>query len=449
MSPPPSTSDHQGPAVDRREAGGRPVPVGRALDPESDGLLLAGPRLATGGVVDVLLSGGRIAVVRPAGTPVAGGVPRLDLSGHLLLPAPAEPHSHFDKVLTGTVLGNRTGDLAGAVDAWYAYRRSVSRSDVRERALRAAYELLGNGATAIRTHVDVGVATGLGMLEALLEVREELAGQADLQVVAMVDRPVTGPDGAGNRAMLVEAVRSGADVIGAAPYSHPDPPNCLRLLLDVAADFGRPVDLHTDETLDPAVDTLSELAELVLATGFRPAVTASHCVSLGVRGEKATRAVVDRVTAAGIGVITCPSTNLFLQGRGHGHSVPRGLTAIRALRAAGVAVAGAGDNMRDPFNPVGRGDPLETASLLVTAGHLNPAEAYDAVSAQARTVMGLPVVRIEAGAPAELLAIRAQSLTDAIATANMDRMVIHRGRLVSRTRVERTFSPPLPAAARR
>ncbi|HEY0698759.1 MAG TPA: amidohydrolase family protein [Micromonospora sp.] len=415
--------------------------------PPAGGLLLAGPRLPNGQVVDVLLRGERIADVQLAGSP-ANDLPRLDLSGHLLLPAPAEPHSHFDKVLTGGVLGNQAGDLSGAVEAWYAYRRSVSRSEVRQRALRAAYELLGSGATAIRTHVDVGTATGLGMLEALLGVREELAGQLLLQVVALVDHPTLGPDGAGNRAMLVEAMRSGADLVGAAPYRDPDPPGCLRLLLDVAAEFGRPVDLHTDETLDPTVDTLSELAALVLASGFRPAVTASHCVSLGSRDPGAAREVARKVAEAGITVVTCPSTNLFLQGREHGWAVPRGLTAIGALRAAGVTVAGAGDNMRDPFNPVGRGDPLETASLLVTAGHLDPAHAYDAVSGQARRALGLPVVRVEPGAPAELLAIRAGSLTAAVAAASMDRVVIHRGTVVSRTRVERTFSTPPVVATR-
>ncbi len=72
---------------------------------------------------------------------------------------------------------------------------------------------------------------------------------------------------------------------------------------------------------------------------------------------------------------------------------------------------------------------------MVMAGHLLPAEAYDAVSASSRAVLGLPPVAIEPGAPAELLAIRAESVREAIATAPLDRVVIHRGRVVSRTRV--------------
>ena len=100
-----------------------------------------------------------------------------------------------------------------------------------------------------------------------------------------------------------------------------------------------------------------------------------------------------------------------------------------------MKVAGGADNLQDPFNLVGRGDPLETAALMVMAGHLLPDEAYDAVSTTARDVLGLPPVRLEAGSPAELLAVKAGGVREAVAMAPADRVVIHRGRVVSRTRV--------------
>src|SRR6266516_4258499 len=133
-------------------------------------------------------------------------------------------------------------------------------------------------------------------------------------------------------------------------------------------------------------------------------------------------------------------------------SWPRpGLTALRALLDAGVLVAAGGDNLQDPFNTVGRGDPLEIASLLVAAGHLSPEEAYRAVSASSRAVRGLPEVRVEAGFPAELLAIRAASVQEAVATASPERVVVHQGRVVARTALSREL--PLrveaPAAAGR
>ena len=107
-----------------------------------------------------------------------------------------------------------------------------------------------------------------------------------------------------------------------------------------------------------------------------------------------------------------------------------------------MRVGAGADNVQDPFNPVGRGCAFETASLLVVAGHLTPQEAWNLVSDGARAVMGLPVAGPRVGARAELLAVRAQSLTDAIATAPADRIVIHEGRLVARSELRRDIATP-------
>ncbi|MGW6455467.1 amidohydrolase family protein [Streptomyces sp. NPDC055078] len=411
-------------------------------------LLLANVRLPGGNLADVLLDAGHIRTVAAAGILKTDGE-RIDLTGHLLLPAPAEPHCHFDKVLLGGLGGDGVGrgDLDSAVAAWYAARGSISRADVRDRALRAAVELLTSGATAIRTHVDVGVTTGLVMVEALTEARELLRGRLDLQIVAFVDFPVRGSAGADNRSLLVAALRTGADAVGGAPYRDDDPPACLDILMNTAATWGKAVDLHIDETLDPRSNTLGELADWVLRTGFPYGVTAGHCVSLGTQPPDAVARTAARVARAGISVVVCPGTNLFLQARDHTLPVPRGLTAIAQLHAAGVTVAGGGDNARDPFNPLGRFDPLEAAALLVLAGHLSPRSAYDAVSRAARTAMGLAATRIEPGAPAELLAVRADSIEAAMADARADRVVFHQGRLVCRTRHERSFPEGIPGGA--
>jgi cytosine deaminase len=406
-------------------------------------LVLGGVRLVGGQVVDAGLRGAQIGAIGAPGTLTAAGE-RLDLSGYLLLPAPAEPHAHFDTALTANRIPNPHGDLTGAITAWLDYQGSVSRDDFVERATQAALLGLANGTTAIRTHVGIYEAVGIKAVEALLEVREALRGIVDLQLVALNVR-LTGPECTGMRALLRAAMESGVDVVGGCPHLDPDPVAYHRLVLSLAAELGRPIDLHTDETLDPDVLYLPHLAELVAETGFRHGVTASHCVSLGVQPPGVAARVAAAVAAAGIAVVCNPQTNLFLQARGHPAAPVRGLTALRPLLEAGATVAAGGDNLRDPFNIVGRADPLETASLLVTAGHLTPEEAFAAVSAGARAAMGLAPVRVEPGYPAELLAVRAASLADAIA-AGTSRVVIHRGRVVSRTTVTREF-PDAEAAA--
>jgi cytosine deaminase len=156
-------------------------------------------------------------------------------------------------------------------------------------------------------------------------------------------------------------------------------------------------------------------------------------VSLGVQAADVRDEAIAAVRAAGVGIITNPITNLYLQGRGWPTSPPRGLTAIRALLDAGVTMAGGGDNVRDAFNPMGQGDPLEVAALLVTAGHLTVEQAYDAVSRGARSLLQLPAAGVAAGLAADLLAIRSASLVDAIAEAPADRITLRAGKVIART----------------
>ncbi|MGW4704100.1 hydrolase, partial [Streptomyces sp. NPDC004285] len=137
------------------------------------------------------------------------------------------------------------------------------------------------------------------------------------------------------------------------------------------------------------------------------------------------------LAAAGVTVVCLP------QG-GCGGTQARGAAPVRLLRAAGVRLAAGSGALRDVANPVGRGDPLEAAYLLASLGGLPPQEAYGAVSADARAVMGLPEVRVEAGFPAELLAVRGERLAGVLSLA-YSRIVVHRGRVVARTSAVREY----------
>lgn len=411
-------------------------------------LLLRRGRTVDGRTVDVGCRDGVIVEVGPAGESAGPGASYdavEDLDDMLLLPAPAEPHAHLDKALTAELAVNPAGDLAGAVLAMAELLPRRSLADTVDSATEAAMILLRCGTTAIRTHVDAGPLVGLRGLEALAVVRDRLAGLVDLQIAVLPGGPLTGVAGASNRAVLRDALAL-ADVVGGCPHLDPEPLSCQAFCYVTAQEAGLPLDLHTDETLHPGALHLAALPGLVEAGGLGAGVTASHCVSLGVQPAAVQHAVAGRLAATGVGVVALPQTNLFLQARGQTCAPPRGLTALAALRSAGVRLAAGGDNLRDPFNIVGRGDPLETASLLVAAGHLSAADAYALVSAGAREVLGLPAVTLVAGSPAELVAVRATSLSDAVAAGPAERVVVHRGRVVARTRVSSWVAPPQVAA---
>ncbi|APE38123.1 cytosine deaminase [Nocardia mangyaensis] len=410
----------------------------------ADGLAvpaLRNARLPDGRLVDVDLADGVISAVTPA-TAAPYDDRDLDLTGHLLLTAPAEPHAHLDKALTYDEIRSPPGDLDAAIRAWDDHTPHLTVDNIAERAHRAALRLLANGTTAVRSHVNLLRGDDpLRGVRALVAVREELAELIDIQLVALTPY-VVGDD------VLHQAIDLGVDFVGGHPHQTPDPSGNLARLLAVAHARGIGADLHTDERLDPTMLTLEELANTVRDWPRALPVTAGHCVSLGMLEPESLARVIASVRAANIGIVALPITNLYLQGRDRPAATPRGITAVRALLDAGVRLAAGADNVRDPYNPMGRSDAMETAMLLVTAAHLTPTEAYHAVSTGARDVMGLPAAGVEVGARADLLAIRAANLDEAMADAPADRIVLRRGKLVSVSRTERSTAPLVPGSRR-
>ncbi|TFH16276.1 MAG: hydrolase [Acidimicrobiales bacterium] len=381
---------------------------------------------------DVLIVDGVIAEIAPSIAATADET--LDLAGYLLSPSAVEPHAHLDKAFLAEQVPNAAGDLMGAIEAMGANRHLLDVEHIVERAERAARLMASNGYRFVRTHADLTTDHGLRSVEALGEVRRRVADIIDVEIVALCDWPVVGQVGADQRALLHDALDAGADLVGGCPHLEGggDTRRATEVFLQIATDHGVGVDLHTDETLDPDVLGLVDLAELVLA-GFEHPVTASHCVSLGMQDSRRQAEIAELVATAGISVIALPHTNLFLQGRGQA-PMPRGLTAVAALSAAGANVAAGADNLQDPFNPVGRACPFETAGLMIMTSHLLPDEAWASVTDNAAAATNAGAAACTAGSPADLVAIRATTVREAIAFGSPDRLVWRNGVRIGETR---------------
>ncbi|QKW08564.1 hydrolase [Streptomyces sp. NA04227] len=438
---------------------------------EPASLVLCGARLTDGRTVDVRLNAGRITAVTPAGArPAPTPATRIDLHGHLLLPAPVEPHAHFDVALTaegdgaGSGRGRAEGSSQPAGGACPLPGPAYQPGDIQRRATEAALLQLGHGATAMRSHVRVGGPHGLAGLQALLRARRSLHGLGELTTVAVAG-VLTGRDGAEGRALLRDAVRMGASAVGGCPDLDPDPEGHITALLELAADCGCAVDLHLDGGAPKLLDRLA-----TLASELGVAVTVGPCGGLSRLPYESAARVAERLAGAGVGVICLPQGGCGMAGwrggsgaeceggRGGGAGAecqvqvgrccglgPSVVAPVRLLGAAGVRLAAGSGALRDSARPVGRGDPLEAAFLLAAQHGLSPAAAYAAVSADARALLGLPEVRIAPGFPAELLAVRGTDLSAALSLA-YSRIVIHRGRVVARTSAVREYCDSAVAA---
>ena len=355
----------------------------------------------------------------------------IDASGSLLTCSLAEPHAHLDKAFLAERIHNPTGDLMGAIMAMETSRDQITVADTIERATRAVTLMSRNGVTSVRTHADTTLSGDLDSVLALLEVKQQCAHFIDIQVAALMEWPLTGTEGASRRSLARDAIDAGVDVIGGCPHLDPDAKGAVEFLVQTAVSAGIPLDLHADENLRPTSVDLEHVAHVVLAQGTQHRIAASHCVSLSTRDERDIQRIAEMVANAGISVIALPQTNLYLQARGVQSNSPRAITPIHALRRAGVNVAAGADNLQDPFNLVGRADPLEIASLLMTASHLSTAEAIESVTTNSSQIVTGDKQLLAAGSPANLVGIRSTTVREAIAMGPPDRFVVYGGVVIS------------------
>ncbi len=384
----------------------------------------AGGELA---LVDIELMDGRIAAVRPG----TGAVPRhaTDLGGRIVLPGFVDMHTHLDKGHIWPRAANPDGSFWAALETVEADRRANWKAeDVLARmefALRCAS---AHGTVAIRTHLDSRPPQAQISFPVFAELRDRWRGRIELQAVSLAMlEDYRGRDGE----RLADLVAAHGAVLGVVPLPGPDLDADLDRFLALAAERGLAVDCHVDETLDPEVRTLRHLADTMLRRGFTYPAVAGHCCSLAAQLETEMRATLDRVRAAGIAIVSLPMCNMYLQDRVAGRTPRRrGVTVLHEARSAGVPVAVASDNTRDPFYAYGDLDMHEVFREAVRIAHLDHpvGDWVKAVTATPAALIGLPERgRIAPGLPADLVILEGRSWSEAFSRPEAGRVVLRAG----------------------
>jgi cytosine deaminase len=390
--------------------------------------------------VDVAVHAGRITAIRPTGSPAGDGpVTVLDADGGLLTPPYVEPHVHLDSVLTaGQPRWNDSGTLWEGIARWAERKPMLNHDDVVGRALQVLRWYVANGVLHVRSHVDV-TDPSLVALRALIEVRELVADVVNLQIVAFPQEGICSfPDG---QRLLTEAVRLGADVVGAIPHyedTREDGVRSVEIAVALAAEHGLRVDVHCDEIDDEQSRFIEVLATRALRTGLRDRVTASHTTAMGSYNAAYAYKLQQLLLRSGINLVCNPMVNLHLQGRFDDYPKRRGLTRVKEMLAAGVNIAFGHDDIMDPWFPLGTANPTQVALVGALATQLTApaelAEAHRMITERAATVLGLDDrYGLEVGRPASFLVLPATDGIDVLRRQVRPRYVIAHGHLVAQT----------------
>ena len=105
--------------------------------------------------------------------------------------------------------------------------------------------------------------------------------------------------------------------------------------------------------------------------GMAGRVTASHTTAMHSYNSAYAYRLISNIARAGLHMVTNPLDNSVLQGRFDTGPIRRGHTRVKELQAAGVNVCIGHDSVMDPWYPLGYGDPLQAAFVLVHFGQMS------------------------------------------------------------------------------
>ena len=388
------------------------------------------------GLADIGITAGLIAEV---GEINGDALADLDVAGRLVSPAFVEPHIHLDKVGTLPLLGeNRTGTLAEAIDILLRIKRSATPEEVAARAGVVIRQAVAAGTTRIRSHVDVDTVGGLAPLRGVLHAAREHADLCEIQTVVFPQEGIIRDPGAAE--LMDEAMREGGDVVGGMPHwetSEQASREHIATCMGLAQRYDADVDMHVDETDDPASRTLAMLIDATISHGWQGRVTAGHCCAMAAWDDAYSRDVIARAVTADLRFVSNPATNLLLQGRLDEEPRRRGLPRVKELLDAGLTVGSGQDCVHDGFYPFGAADQLQVALIFCHAAQLSvPPEIDAALSAirhAAARVMGVSGYGLEPGSAADLVVLDADSMHEALRLQAPRSWVLRGGSVVAST----------------
>ncbi|SFH03719.1 amidohydrolase family protein [Ensifer sp. OV372] len=397
-------------------------------------LIVKGGTLPDGNVADIGIKGDRIAAIEPRIDAEAGRV--VDASGDLVSQPFVDPHFHMDATLSyGLPRINASGTLLEGIALWGELKLLLTHEAVKQRALAYCDWAVSMGLLAIRTHVDT-CDDRLLAVEALLEVKKEIAPYIDLQLVAFPqDGFYRSPNAREN---TIRALDMGVDIVGGIPHferTMSDGTRSVTELCEIAVKRGLMVDLHCDETDDPLSRHIEQLAYETQRLGLQGRVAASHLTSMHSMDNYYVSKLLPLIAEADISVIPNPLINIMLQGRHDTYPKRRGLTRVPEMLKAGIRTGWGQDCVLDPWYSLGTADMLDVAFMGMHVAQMSsPTDmrtCFDMVTKINAEIMGLDHLGLVVGKSASLVVLHAGNPIGAVRLRAERLCVVAKGKVVA------------------
>jgi len=379
-------------------------------------LILRNARIADreGGSFDIGIDKTRIVAIEPT---LAAEGRTIDLEGRLASPGFIETHIHLDKSCILDRCKAETGDLDEAIREVASAKKKFSPEDVYRRGKRTLEKCILNGTTHVRTHLEVDPGIGLRGLEGILPLIAEYKWALDLEICIFPQEGLL--NNPGTDALMVEALKRGGKVVGAAPYTDSNPHGQIDRVFEMAREFGIDIDMHLDFGADPANLDLYHVCELTERFGYGGRVAIGHVTKLANAAPDAFEAAAKRMADAGVALTVLPSTDLYLMHRNSGMNPMRGLTHVHRLLRSGVNCSLSTNNVLNPFTPFGDCSLVRMANLYANICQVGARqdirECFNMITTRSAKLARIAEYGLAVGKPADLVVLDCAEPESAVA----------------------------------
>ncbi len=390
---------------------------------------------------DIGIKEGRIAEISPK---LSFKAPQeIDLHGNLLAPGFIESHIHLDKSCILDRCKSEKGDLEEAIEQVALAKKAFTSEDVYQRGAKTIEKCIAQGTTHIRTHLEVDPGIGLRGLEGVLELIEAYKWAIDLEVCVFPQEGLL--NNPGTDELMVEALKRGARVVGAAPYTDTNPYGQIDRVFELAREFDADIDMHLDFGSTPENLHVEYVCDQTDKFHYGGRVTVGHLTKMSMITLGELEKIARRMSEAGVAATVLPSTDLYLMGRNQDHNIIRGVTPAHKLLKWGVNCSISSNNVLNPFTPFGDCSLIRMANLYANICQVGKRdeilECFEMITHRTAKLMRLKHYGLVVGNNADLVVIDSESTANAVAELSSPLYGFKRGRMTFKRSPVEIFKP--------
>jgi cytosine deaminase len=399
-------------------------------------LIIRNARLAGGSPVDIGVAGGKIVAIEAG---LAADAQEYDAAGNLACGGLIETHIHLDKTRIIDRCPPEDGRNANAVPRVAAVKASFTEQDVYQRAGATLENCIKHGTQRMRTHVELDGGVEMRSFDALEKLRRDYAWAIDIELCVFPQEGLTNNKRADE--LLVQALKRGARVIGAAPNYDPDHSGQIHRIFDLAREYDADIDMHLDSGNSSADMDIHLVCQLTKQYRLGGRVAVGHGCKYSTLPPADLKKLAAEIADAGVAVTVLPATDLYMMGRDQDHSVRRGVADANVLVENGVNCSISSNNILNPFTPLGDGNLIRIANMQANVCQIGEPrrlrECFSMLTDRSARLMNLSDYGIEVGNPADIVVFDATTPEQAIAEIRSPLVAFKRGVLtVTRPRAE-------------